>query len=364
MKTKHTLMIVFHDMRLGGIQRKILDIIKYHQKHFPDTKIVLCLRKREGIFLDSIPKNIEVFAPNIHTHNFNITWFTLWLIQKLATIRPDKILSFMDLGTVPTIMALQLLPWLKPRLTIGEDILTSKYIYTETFPPIRKLLIKWLYPLANTILVQTPIQKKDLEQMIYHGHPQKNIVASPNWLPLDYPPKKLIPKNKRSIDILFVGRIDAQKNLPLFLQIIKLVTKNIPKLNVKIVGDGDDRKKIINIIKKLSLQKNVEIIKPTLSTSKFYSNSKIFLLSSDYEGFPLTLMEALSSGCIPVLRNIPEISQFFTKDKAKIIFCSDINAAKMIQRNLKTPHTKHLKRYLDKILENQQKHIHNYIKYF
>ncbi|HWS48761.1 MAG TPA: glycosyltransferase [Candidatus Methanoperedens sp.] len=364
MKTKHTLMIVFHDMRLGGIQRKILDIIKYHQKFLPNTKIILCLRKREGIFLDCIPKDITVLAPSIHTHNFNITWFTLWLIQKLAIVRPDKILSFMDLGTVPTLVALQLLPWLKPRLTIGEDILTSKYVYTETFPSLRKLLIKWLYPLANTILVQTPIQKKDLEQMIYHGHSQKNIVASPNWLPLDYPPQKIIPQNKRLIDILFVGRIDAQKNLPLFLQIIKLVTKNVPKLKVKIVGDGDDRKKIIKLINKLSLQKNVEIIKPTLDTSKYYSNSKIFLLSSDYEGFPLTLMEAISSGCIPVLRNIPEISQFFTKDKSKIIYDTDIQAANIIQKDLKIPVTTYLQIYLDKILKNQQRHIRNYIKYF
>lgn len=359
-----TLLIVFHDMRLGGIQRKILDIIKYYQKNLPNTKIVLCLRKREGIFLDCIPPEIEVMAPSIHTHNFNITWFTLWLIRKLAVTKPDRILSFMDLGTVPTFVALQFLPWLKPRLTIGEDILTSKYIYTETFPSLRRLLIKWLYPLADTILVQTPIQKKDLENMIYESIPNKKIVASPNWLPLDFPPKKIISQNKRPIDILFVGRIDAQKNLPLFLKIIKLVQKNIPKLVVKIVGDGDDRVKIIKLIKKLSLQKNVEIIKPTLNTAQYYSNAKIFLLSSNYEGFPLTLMEAISSGCLPVVRNIPELSQFFTKNKPKIIFDNENEAAKIILNNLRKPETNYLKPYLQQILADQQQHIKDYVKYF
>ncbi|MFA5025601.1 MAG: glycosyltransferase [Candidatus Shapirobacteria bacterium] len=363
MRQPETLMIVFHDMRLGGIQRKILDIIKYYQQHLPDTKIVLCLRKREGIFLDCIPPEIEVFAPNIHTNNFNISWFTLWLIPKIATLKPSRILSFMDLGTVPTFVALQLLPWLKPRLTIGEDILTSKYIYTETFPPLRRLLIKWLYPLADTILVQTPIQKKDLENMIYKSSPNKKIVASPNWLPLDFPPPQIIPQKTRHIDILFVGRIDDQKNLPLFLKIINLVKKDLPRIVVKIVGDGDDRIKIEKLIKKLSLQKNVEIIKPTLNTTQYYSNSKVFLLSSNYEGFPLTLMEAISCGCLPVLRNIPEISQFFTKDKSKIIFGTETEAVNLILNNLKKPDEIYIKPYLKKILKYQQKHITDYVKY-
>lgn len=361
---KETLMIVFHDMKLGGIQRKILDIIKYHQQHLPNTKIVLCLRKREGIFLECIPKEIEVYSPNIYTKHFNITWFTFWLISKIATLKPTQILSFMDLGTVPVFTALQLLPRIKPQLTIGEDILTSKYIYTETFPKFRRLLIKWLYPQAHTILVQTPIQKKDLEKMIYSSVENSKIIASPNWLPLDFPPKIIPSQKQRNLDILFVGRLDDQKNLPLFLKIIQQVKKTNPNISVKIVGDGDRKIKIIKLIKKLSLQKNVTIVKPTLNTIQYYSQSKIFLLTSNYEGFPLTLMEAISSGCLPVVRNIPELSQFFTKNRSKIIFNTPDEAVNIILSLLKNPKTEHLKSYLNLILKNQQKHISTYVKYF
>lgn len=364
MTTNQTLLIVFHDMRLGGVQRKIIDIINYHQKYIPSTKIFLCLREKQGIFLKSIPNNIEIISPCFYTRRFNMTWFTFWLIKKIFIIKPTQILSFMDLGSIPTLIALKLLPWIKPIHTIGEDILTSKYIYTESFPFLRKILIKWLYPKADTILVQTPIQKIDLEKMIYNAISNSKIVASPNWLPLDFPPKKNTTKDKRFIDILFVGRIDNQKNLPLFLEIVRQVKKTFPTVIAFIVGDGDQKNNIKKLIKNFNLQKNVYIKKPTLNPGQYYSSAKIFLLSSNYEGFPLTLIEAISSGCLPVVRNIPELSQFFKKDRSKIIFDNSQEASKITIDLLKNPNSDHLKSYLNIILCEQKKHISDYIKYF
>ncbi len=360
-----TLLIVFHDMRLGGIQRKIIDIINYYQDHFPHTKIILCLRERQGIFLKQVPKNVEIISPNFYTRRFNMTWFTLWLIGRLNNIKPTQIMSFMDLGSVPTIISLKLLPWIKTHLTIGEDILTSKYIYIESFPPLRRLLIKWLYPHADNILVQTPVQKKDLEDMIYSSHPNSQIITSPNWLPLAFPPPKITPQNQRDIDILFVGRLDHQKNLPLFLDIVSLVKVQYPKLKVYFVGDGDQKNNLKKIINRLHLRQNVFIQKPTLDTISYYSRSKIFLLSSNYEGFPLTLIEAISCGCFPVVRNIPELSQFFTTNRQKIIYDNPKQAANIIKNILeKSPNSGYLQPYLNKILKNQQKDISAYIKYF
>jgi len=358
------LLIVFHDMRLGGIQRKIIDIAKHYQINSPNTKIILCLGERQGIFLKSIPKNIEVIALNFHTRRFNTIWFTLWLTMKIYRLKPTQIVSFMDVGSVPTIIALKLLPWIKPQLTIGEDILTSEYVHTKSYPYLGQLLIKLLYPHADTILVQTPVQKRDLEDIIDNPAVSHKIVASPNWLPLDFPPDKITPYGQRSVDVLFVGRIDDQKNLPLFLEIICQVKKLKPNVNAYIVGGGAKKNSIKKLIIKLNLQKNVFIKKPTLDTSTYYSQAKIFLLTSNYEGFPLTLMEAISSGCFPVVRNIPEISQFFTKNRSRIVFNSVGEATTIILDVLEKSCLRHLEPYRKKILKSQQKDISTYVKYF
>ena len=206
-------------------------------------------------------------------------------------------------------------------------------------------------------------QKIDLENIIFKSLPNKKIVISPNWLPLDFPPPQIISQKYRHIDILFVGRIDDQKNLPLFLKIVSLVKKDLSNIVVKIVGDGNDKVKVKKLINKLSLENNIEIIKPTLNTTHYYSNSKIFLLTSNYEGFPLTLLEAISCGCLPVVRDIPEISQFFNTNRSKIIFNNSAEASKIIINLIKDHNPAYLKPYLKIILKNQQKHISDYIKY-
>lgn len=331
MSTPARLMIVFHDMKLGGIQKKTIDIVNYLQNHHPEVKITICLRHKEGIFLKQIPSSIPVVSPPFHTSKLDQIWFTFWMIFQILQSNPTHILTFMDLGTVPTLTALNFIFWKKPRVSIGEDILTSKYVYTETFPRLRLWLIRRLYPQATHILVQTPIQKKDLITII---GPQitPRIQVSPNWLPLDFPPSK--PSFRRSTDIVFVGRLDYQKNLFKFIEVVKQVSLRRPQVKVKIIGDGPLRPQIIKLIKQNRLTSNIVLVPATLNPIPFYLDSKIFLLTSDYEGFPLTLMEAISCGCYPVINNLPEISHFFNQKPEDYLFSTPLQAVALINHVL------------------------------
>lgn len=352
------LMIIFNDMSLGGIQRKITDIISYIQKVFPHIQITLCLQRRQGLFLSQIPQNIRLINPPFETPRFNNLWFIFWLSFVIQKHRPSHILSFMDLSSIPTLLALKIVPWQKPHLTIGEDILTSKYVQIERFPKLRLKLIKNLYPQANCILVQTPTQKKDLHQIIGKS---ENITVSPNWLPLKFT-KKNIYTLKKDIDILFIGRIEAQKNLTKFVKIIKIVSQSFPEIKVVIVGNGSESKMIRDLIKECRLQKNITIYPTTSTPEKFYSKSKIFLLTSDYEGFPLTLLEAISCGCYPVVNNIPELKIFFDHLTDKFIFKNQTEAIKIINNQLTKPDPQSLKYYQHKTISSQNENISLFIE--
>lgn len=356
---KPTIMIVFNDMSLGGIQRKTLDIIRYLQQHHR-CKIVICLRYQKGIFLKKIPKNVTVIGPSFHTPRFDMFWFIFWLGNKINHYRPQTILSYMDMGAVPTIVATKFLPWLKTKIVIGEDILTSKYIYTENYPSIRKYLIKLLYPFAQKVLVQTPIQKQDLINMIGSTISPK-ITVSPNWLSLDYPP--LYCHHQRLTDILFIGRIDDQKNLPKFVNIIHRVSKDAPAIKVKIVGDGSRINQIKQLVRKLHLDQNIKFVPTTLHPEKFYLDAKVFLLTSDYEGFPLTLMEAISCGCYPVINNLPEIRGFFDKNTSQYIFDEPDQAVKIIKKVLSRKQPSSLRYYQQKLISLQSLHVSNFVRH-
>ena len=355
---KDNFIIVFNDMGLGGIQRKIIDIISYTQNNYPNTSVILCLQRRKGIFLKQIPKNVTIINPPFETPRFNNLWFIFWLVFVFHKYHPTHILSFMDLSSIPSLIALKFLPLQKPKLTIGEDILTSKYVYIESFPKIRLKLIKKFYPQANSILVQTPIQKNDLHQIIGNSN---NVVVSPNWLPLAFPPKNT-DKSKKDIDILFIGRIESQKNLQKFVQIIKMVSLDFPKIKAVIVGQGSESKAIKSLINKLELQKNIKIYPITSNPQKFYLRSKIFLLTSDYEGFPLTLLEAISCGCYPIINNIPEIRKFFDRQPDNFIFNNTAQATKKITTQIPNTNYEQLKYYQDKIIKSQSENISLFVK--
>lgn len=355
------LMIVFHDMALGGIQRKIIDIALFLKRFHPKVKIILCLIEKEGIFADQLPDNVTITTPKFKTRRHYLFWYILWMVIQIWRHNPTHILSFMDIGSIPTLAALRLLFWKKPKVTIGEDILTSKYVVdVESSPKLRFWLIKLFYPKANTILVQTPVQKQDLINII-GMRINKQVIVSPNWLPLPFPPKKR-SNQTRSTDILYLGRIEAQKNLFRFVKIIQRLRGEFPNLSVKIVGSGSQTQKIAELINKLNLNDTIKILSATNDPAKYYLDSRIFLLTSDYEGFPLTLMEAISCDCYPVIRSIDEINRFFDRDKDRIVFNSIPQAIGILRSLLNHPETSpSLSYYQKKVVYNQSTLISQYV---
>ncbi|PIY71917.1 hypothetical protein COY87_03670 [Candidatus Roizmanbacteria bacterium CG_4_10_14_0_8_um_filter_33_9] len=354
---KKRLMIVFHDMKLGGIQKKTIDIVSFIQKNHPNVKITLCLRNKTGIFLKQLPQNTIVISPKFHTPKLDMIWFIFWISIQLIKYNPTQILAFLDLGAIPSLIATKCIFWHHTPVIIGEDILTSKYVYTETFPKIRLWLIKTLYPNAHRVLVQTQIQKNDLDNILNTGS-SSLVQVSPNWLPLDYQSLPSIPK--KDIDILFVGRFDPQKNLFFFLDIISDLKKIIPKLLVSMVGNGSDISNLKSYARKNHL--HIQFVPQTLNIKSYYLRSKIYLLTSDYEGFPLTILEAVACFCLPVLRDLPEILTFLGP-KSPLIFHTRKQAVTTLIHRL-TPVDSNLtllKPIQNRIFATQNQYLTNYV---
>lgn len=98
--------------------------------------------------------------------------------------------------------------------------------------------------------------------------------------------------------ILYVGRIeDAQKNVLMLPELWDLLQTNLPEWELHIVGDGPD---------KVRLQKSFEQINAKSvffheqqRADQFFAQAKIFVMTSRYEGFANTLIEAQMHGTVP-----------------------------------------------------------------
>jgi len=361
MTKKQTLLIIYNNMNLGGIQIKIIDIINQIHKNHKNTNLILCLRKKEGIFLKKISLKTKIISPNINRSSWQLILFPFWITYQIIKYKPRIILTFMDYAAISTLIAKKICFWTKTKIIINEEITTSIHTKTQKFPFLRFFLIRLLYPATHRILVPTITQKKDLIKLT-NIKPSK-IIITPNWLPQIVLQKKT-KKRTKTTDILFMGRLEYQKNPTRLIKIIKLVKKEKPDIKTKIVGSGSLRKKIKKLISKNNLQKNIKLYSSTKIPEIFYNQSKILLLPSRYEGFPFSLLEALFANCLPIVSNIQEFKSFFTKYKKNLIFKTNKQAGKQIIHLLKHKKTRKqiTKYYHNKVKKEQKPNIKKTIK--
>lgn len=96
--------------------------------------------------------------------------------------------------------------------------------------------------------------------------------------------------------ILNVGRFNPQKNHNFIIDIFNEITKIYPKSKLLLAGNGELENEIRNKVHSLGLDGSVIFLGLRDDIHKFMSASDVFLFPSLYEGLPVTMVEAQSSG--------------------------------------------------------------------
>ena len=118
------------------------------------------------------------------------------------------------------------------------------------------------------------------------------IWAIPN--PIKVKPPLGIPKENV---IIYVGRLDRfQKRVDRVIEIWKRLHKQLPEWRLEIVGDGEDREALESLARDVPRVEFFGFQDP----GSFYERAQLLVLTSDFEGFGMVLVEAMSYGCVPV----------------------------------------------------------------
>ncbi len=108
--------------------------------------------------------------------------------------------------------------------------------------------------------------------------------------------KSIVPCENRQKIIYGVGRLSNQKRFDDLINAFNLFVKTHPDYKLVIFGEGEDRAKLELLINSLSLNDKVLLPGTNKEALKFVSKGSVFVLSSDYEGMPNALMEAMAVG--------------------------------------------------------------------
>ena len=93
-----------------------------------------------------------------------------------------------------------------------------------------------------------------------------------------------------------MGRLDEQKGFDVLINAFKEVYNRHPEYKLKIFGNGLEKNKLQELINKLGLSENVILCGANQDAIFEVAKSKIYVLSSRYEGMPNALIEAMAAG--------------------------------------------------------------------
>lgn len=159
-----------------------------------------------------------------------------------------------------------------------------------------RLLIKLTYWRADAYVFQTQQAKECYSKSI-----QNQGVVIHNPVKSNLP----IKSNSESKKIVAVGRLNPQKNYPMLLKAFSLVHKEYPEYILEIYGQGEQKHNLESLIKQLKLDENVVLCGYCEEVHNKIKDAEIFVMSSDCEGMPNSLMEAMAMGLSVICTDCP-----------------------------------------------------------
>lgn len=189
-----------------------------------------------------------------------------------------------------------------------RNIIANTGLHTKTVISVRndpnieyrgmlyRMLAKTLYQRADGIVFQTADAREYFEETIK----KKSRIIYNSVAPEFYQVKQYEDKK----DIVTVGSFKRQKNHKLLIKAFAGISGQIAD-NLVIYGDGPNRHELERYIKTLGMENRVLLKGNAADIQNEIIRYKLFVLSSDYEGMPNALMEAMAAGMCCIASDCP-----------------------------------------------------------
>lgn len=162
-------------------------------------------------------------------------------------------------------------------------------------------------------------------EVIHYGF--RSFVKSETFVPRtqwNAPAKKIIT----------ISRLTPQKDLPTMIRGFSIYSKEYTDAKLTIVGKGNQKEQLCDLIRDLDLTKNVEMVDEIENAPEFLVNFDVFLLTSIYEGFGLVLLEAIQARLPVIASNSPAAVEVLGKEHPGLFPIGDAESLARILRGL------------------------------
>ena len=234
-----------------------------------------------------------------------------WGYERIAEVQPHALLACLG---AESFEMLRLAPPGTARIALIQADSPEPYALAQNFSP----WIDTLVGVSNTIRDRA----KSLPE--FAG---KNVIAIPYGI--DFSPRigTRGARGSSELRVLYLGRlIEEQKRISRLAEVIRIADQKKLPMRFSIIGSGPDAQ---SFQEKIAPYSNVRMFPPVANRDVpgVFAEHDVFILLSDYEGLPLSLLEAMGHGLVPVISDLPSgVRDVVTPDCGMLVPIGDIQA--------------------------------------
>lgn len=282
---KKKVIIVTKNMFAGGAERVIAQLANYFVSVNIECTLITVDKARVSYELSEDIQLFEIGKKSSNKFIDRIKRYTK--IRKIIkNVAPTIVLSLPEDTGIYVILSL-----LGTKIPVYVSERNNPWVMPDV--KITRLLRKFMYPFAKGIIFQTEMAKSFFPKYI-----QNKGIILPN--PVDSSRVPVPFEGKREKHIVAAGRLCPQKNFPLLIRAFQEFNRKNPGYKLIIYGEGAEREGLEKLISQLNLTEEIELPGRKDNLLSLMNNAAMFVLSSDYEGLPNVLIEAMCMG-MPVI---------------------------------------------------------------
>lgn len=292
----------------GGSERVLLNLINSIDRNLIVPELLVF--KKEGSLADQLSGDINVVKNRVCRPRFAV----FELSKLIKENQYDAVFTFKQYIALVVFAAVKLsgvrLPIIYREIThvsaeLGRNFtgLNIHRLYNNS------CVYRFLYKHMSAIIAPSQEIKKDLRTRFSVHEEKITVIHNPvNVRFIEDSCKEEVshPWFHENIPLLIsAGRLVKQKNFELLINAFKRLIAMGYTARLVIIGKGEDRDKLTNMIKKLGLEEIAVILEHQPNPFKYISKADIFILSSLWEGFPNILLEAMICGTAVISTDCP-----------------------------------------------------------
>ena len=275
----------------GGAERVVCELSNYFITLKYHVTIITTSDDKASYILDSGIERVMLIQKS---ERRNFIYNCLIRLKRLKNyIKKNPYSNYVGFLPITTLMLLLYRKLIKGNVVISERSDPQRYNWL-----IQKLLYKYTSK-ADFAVFQTENVKKIYEMK----NPSINGIVIPNSVKVGIQNKMSIINREKKI--VSVGRLETVKNQAVLIRAFSIIAKEFSEFTLHFYGDGEQKDNLIQLTKNLFLSDRVYFHNFSKNIYNEICNSAIFVLSSNHEGMPNSLMEAMAIGITCIATNCP-----------------------------------------------------------